>query len=107
MNEVESPFRVTLDPPIGSLNQLLSIKLNWIVQSSLSQFKAGKSDGMDRMAFDELYRNSVQSATQEMANLMHCLYHCKRQFAVIYDVVSQVNQLKDEQEVTVLFKGPG
>ena len=31
LSENESPFRVVIDPPIGNINQLIGMKLNFII----------------------------------------------------------------------------
>jgi hypothetical protein len=41
-----------------------------------------------------------------MNDLLGSYYHCKAHFAVVQDVVSQINLLKDETEFKgILFKG--
>ena len=37
LSEDDMPFRVVLDPPIGNLNQLLSIKFNFIIGQSFKE----------------------------------------------------------------------
>jgi hypothetical protein len=73
MNDVETPFRVVLDPPIGSLDSLLTIKLNQIIAHSLSTLKFEpenlKSETI-RLSFEELYEDVIDKATSEISDLL-------------------------------------
>jgi len=54
----------------------------------------------------DAYYNAVDLAAEEMYDLLGSFYHCKAHFAIVQDIVSQVNLLKEETEFKgILFKG--
>ena len=100
--ENEAPFRVVLDPSIDNFNQIIQLKLNWIVGryfKLLRDMVPNNSMEIRKQSdFFTQYSDNIESATQEIAELLSAYLHVKLPFRIIYDIVSQFNDFKHVEE---------
>ena len=105
ISEDDPPFRVTLDPPIGNLNQLLAIKINFMIGQAFKELPDMCDNNLVHIRgpasnLYAAYSDLNSKAATGLYELLNAYIHVKTPFRIIYDVVYQFEDHRNASEPT-------